>query len=152
MGAGFAVIHNGLNISGGDTTSNGMKETGLQKDGFNLSDYDSNTNPITASLCSGGAERHEGGRHDVRTRRGAARRGAAHALLFLAGRGAPRRRAEGGRAAGRAWALYDSLYDRGNKTARKKKANGKKKHVARNTPFQGCARGARSTAPDARDR
>ena len=49
---------NGLNISGGDTTSNGMNETGWQKDGFNLSnyDYDSNTNPITASLSSGGAK------------------------------------------------------------------------------------------------
>ena len=58
MGAGFAVIHNGLNISGGDTTSNGMNETGWQKDDFNLSnyDYDSNTNPITASLSSGGAK------------------------------------------------------------------------------------------------
>eukprot|EP01052_Picozoa_sp_SAG31_P064080 SAG31_NODE_22959_length_514_cov_0.975904_1_plen_154_part_10 len=58
VGAGFSVIHNGLDISGGDTTSNGMKETGLQKDRFNLSDYHSNTNPITASLSSGGAECH----------------------------------------------------------------------------------------------
>ena len=58
LGAGFSGVHNGLDISGRDTTSNGMKETGLQKDGFNLSDYGSNTNPTTASLCLGGAECH----------------------------------------------------------------------------------------------
>ena len=45
-------------ISGGDATSNGMNETGWQKDGFNLSNYDSKNNPITVSLSFDGAENH----------------------------------------------------------------------------------------------
>eukprot|EP01052_Picozoa_sp_SAG31_P048555 SAG31_NODE_10211_length_1170_cov_1.231559_2_plen_75_part_01 len=57
-GGSFSAIHREVIISGGDATSNGMNETGWQKDGFNLSNYDSKNNPITVSLSFDGAESH----------------------------------------------------------------------------------------------
>ena len=57
-GGSLSAICREVIISGGDATSNGMNETGWQKDGFNLRNHDSNTNPTTVSLSFDGAESH----------------------------------------------------------------------------------------------